>query len=192
MSSSLSASLAAVRRVTAHQWRLAAVTVAAWALVFAFGVAAFPDALGRRADQGPPMVAIAGYPELEEAVRTYYRRYEEAQASCDIAGFLRHYPALAEPGEPSAGINLEHRRIPSRCDHVSTIRFDLERYEPMRVHVHPEGADVKVHGLEHWDYKAGTPGAGEFITALSLRQVSGSWTVVRTDEVTTAEYHEQH
>lgn len=193
MSPAIRAASAAIRGATPHQWRLAAVTFLAWGVVFAFGVTAFPEAaLGRRADPGPPMVSITAYPALEEAVRTYYRRYEEAQAACDIATFLKHYPALSEPGDPGTGINYEQSAIPSRCEYVRSIRFELERYEPMGVHVHPGGADVRVHGLEWWEYKRGDPGGGEFITTLSLREVAGTWTVVRSDEVTLAEYHEQH
>lgn len=189
---SVRAASAAVRRVTPHQWRIAAAAVAAWGAVLVFLVAfGFTDDLRRRADPGPPMVPITAYPELEAAVRTYYERYEHAQASCDIATFLKHYPDLASSEVLASGINIEQRMITSRCDHVKAIRFDLEYYEPMRVHVHQEGADVKVHGMEHWDYKTGTPGAGEFMTTLSLRQVAGSWTVVRTDGVTLGELHDQ-
>lgn len=182
-----------MRRGTPHQWRIAAAAVAAWGVVAVFLVASgFTDDLRRSVDPGPTMVPITAYPALEQAVRTYYRRYEEAQAACDIAAFLKHYPDLAGSEVLATGINIEQRMIPSRCEYVKAIRFDLEGYEPMRVHVHPGGMDVRVHGLEEWHYKTGGPGRGEFITTLSLREVAGTWTVVRSDEVTLGEYHEQH
>lgn len=177
-----------VRRLRPIQWlaiAIAALPVAA--LIFI----AVPDLRARDAPETFG-VSISGYPAIEEAVRAYYHRYEQAQANCDIETFLERYPDLAQPGPEGTGINVEQRFIPLRCEYVKAIRFDLEGYEPMRVHVHPDGMDVRVHGLEHWTYVRPPGGGGEFITTLSLREVNGTWTVVRTDEVTLAEYHDQH
>jgi len=131
----------------------------------------------------------AMHPDVIAAVRRYYDRYAEAFVACDIRLLWEKYPALAQGTDLGAGINSEGTHVSGMCGaRPVTARFDLEWGGPLRLHLHGEGVDVTVHGLEEFDL---TPGrsAGEFQTTLSLRRVEGPWLVVRTDEVTLAEWH---
>ena len=136
--------------------------------------------------------AARARPEVTAAVRRYYAAYADAVASCGTHAFLKAYPHVAEGGDPASGVNDHARQIDAWCGQLHGLRFELEHYEPMRLHEHADGIDVTVHGVEHWDYIRGGPGGGEFLMTLTLRPFAGGWTVVRTDEVTLGEWHERH
>lgn len=132
------------------------------------------------------------FPEAVAAVREFHERYGQALVTCDIQRLWDRYPALASGEDIARGINSEGLHVPLLCAmRITAAHFELERNEPLRVHEHAGGVDVIVHGLEWFDLADGGNSGGEFKKTFTLRQSGGSWTIVRTDEVTLAEWHQQ-
>lgn len=129
------------------------------------------------------------FPDVVAAVQEYYGRYGEALVACDVRPLWERYPALASGKDLAAGINIEGVHVVQGwCGIVLATRFELERVAPLRIHTHGDTVDVTVHGV-YWFDTRGAQSAGEFQTTITLRKSDGSWSVVRTDEVTLPEWH---
>jgi hypothetical protein len=135
---------------------------------------------------------VALHPDVIAAVHRYYERYRDALLRCDVDRFWAVYPELAHGADIPSGVNVEWMRVRTACEQrYASASFDLERYAPLRVHARGDGADVSIEGFEWYTDARGDNSGGGFRVTLSLREDTRGWTVVRSDEVTLAEYHAQ-
>ena len=121
----------------------------------------------------------------------YYRRLAVVARDAEI--LWSRFPELRTGEDLTAGINTEGwtaTRSASARTLVDVV-YSLEGYDRMRMRVSGDEVVVRVHGLERYvaaDFSDGT--AGEFIIDLYLRRNGAGWTVVKTDEMTLAEFHD--
>lgn len=128
------------------------------------------------------------------AVNEYFHLRKLAIMAGDVEILWSRFPQLRTGEDLPRGVNVEARRAryADGARSLADVIFDLDRYERMRVTVEGDEAVVRVHGLERYveqDFSDGS--AGEFVIDLYLRRDSERWSVVRTDEMTIGEYHEQ-
>ena len=134
----------------------------------------------------------AMYPDVVALVREFHDRYAAALLTCDVRKLWDRFPALATGQDLGRGVNIEGVRVPGLCGtRIARARFELERYEPLQVREHLGGTDVTVHGVEWFELADGNTSGGEFKKTFTLRRAASGWEVVRTDEVTLAEWHQR-
>lgn len=162
-----------LRVVTLMRPLIAALTVAAL-------VACQPSA--RPLPTADPVVTAA----LRSVTEEYFQLRREANLRGNADLLHRRFSALASAEDPARGINVEAWEI-RRLTPVSRLDFDLEYYEPIRMFVHEGEVEVIVRGLFTSDRR----GSGEFKLSLYFAKRDGAWELLRSDEVTLPEYHEQ-
>lgn len=123
---------------------------------------------------------------LRPLAEEYFALRREANLRGDPDVLHRRFPALASAEDPARGINIEAWEI-RRLTPVSRLDFDLEYYEPIRMFVHETEVEVIVRGL----FASDSRGSGEFKLSLYFAKRDGAWELLRSDEVTLPEYHEQ-
>lgn len=144
-----------------------------------------PEPFGERLDRDGPFVAV---------VNKYFHYRKLAVVARDVEILWTHFPQLRTGEDLSAGVNTEGW-LATRSDagrSVIDVVYDLDRYEPIQARTTGDDSVVRVHGLERFvqtDFTDGT--AGEFIIDLYIRRVGSDWVLMRTDEMTLAEYHER-
>lgn len=130
-------------------------------------------------------------PETEAALRPIVVEYFELRREANLAGdpsvLLDRHPALGTGEDRERGINVEPWEATSRT-RVGRLEYEMERYEPLAYWVHEAGlVEVVVHGL----YRSDQRGSGEFKVSLYFEERDSSWKLIRSDEVTLPEYHDQ-
>lgn len=130
---------------------------------------------------------------ISTAVNEYFFYRKRAIIARDAELLWTRYPLLRSSEDLAAGINTEGW-LATRSDTARSLAdliYDLDRYERMRtLSASGDSVVVRVHGLEKYiqrDFSDGT--AGEFILDVQLARDGAGWTVVRTDEMTLAEFH---
>lgn len=129
-------------------------------------------------------------PAVTAALRSLTEEYFELRRGANLRGnadlLHRRFPALATGEDPARGINVEAWEI-RRFTPVSRLDYDLEYYEPIRVFVHEGEVEVIARGLLRSDSR----GSGEFKLSLYFAKRDAAWELLRSDEVTLPEYHDQ-
>lgn len=130
---------------------------------------------------------------VNAAVNEYFHYRKLAVVARDAEILWTRFPELRRGEDLATGINTEGW-LAMRSDtarSLADVVYDLDRYDRVRMRTVGDDVVVRVHGLERYiqaDFSNGT--AGEFILDLYLRRQQENWTVVKTDEMTLAEFHE--
>ncbi len=126
--------------------------------------------------------------EIVRAVEDYYDVRARAIAAWDAAILYARLPRLASGEDRARLVNIDAWFIERmRAEKVRTVTTRIEDRGRLRVFVMGDRAVAFVHCRFDW-VETGT--AGEFYTRIDLER-DGTWTVVRTDEVSDAEAHER-
>jgi len=142
------------------------------------------------ANDTPSSMATVG---LETAVLEYFYHRKKALLAGDPQLLWKRYPELAQGGDPQSGVNDEGRLVQSlRALRMIDVDFDLDRVERVRYSLSGQNAEATIHGLYQYLLADFNRTAGEFKMTLYLRLGSDRWNVVRTDDVTLSEWHEEH
>ena len=137
---------------------------------------------------------LPGYQAADQSSRAevlvvldqYYSLRAHAVASDDTRGLYARFPKLALGEDRQAGVNVERLFLDRmRNINVRTVRVAIEDGDPVGVFVKENIAVAYVHGREDW-IESGT--ASAFYTRIDLERSGGTWSIVRTDEVTQPEW----
>ncbi len=126
--------------------------------------------------------------EVQPVVMAYLRYRKAAVYRDDVGVLWRRYPSLATGMDPVHGINTEPLLVQSLQGVVDAVvqvdMLRIHRDAPDRIRVYVCGSEM------YWWVDADGQlirSGGALMITLTLRRVDGTWTVVRTDEVTEAE-----
>ncbi len=131
--------------------------------------------------------------QLRPRLLEYFYHRKRAVLQGDLTTLWQRYPALARDYDPVHGVNAE-RDLPrayARGHRPIDGDVHLTAYGPWLVRRRDQRVEVFVHGWEQFVYAPDFAFSGSelLITLTFARQGEGAWTLVRTDEVTEAEYH---
>lgn len=132
----------------------------------------------------------ATYVALIAPVREYLYHRKRAFIAGDVTEFLARYPALGQGADPAAGINDEARLIALYKRTFTLIDGDIdpEHYERIKVRRDGASAEAIINMLEVYVRPDFSITGGQVRLKLSLQQIGGTWTVVRTDALNEGEF----
>ncbi|HEX2094313.1 MAG TPA: hypothetical protein VHG28_18060 [Longimicrobiaceae bacterium] len=150
-----------------------------------------PVACGRpdNSEPIPGEVDPATYVELDAPVREYFHHRKKAMLAGDPEVPWRRYPELRQGG-PAGGINAEGSHV-AAFRGVPLLDGDVHVELDPRIRISGDTTEVRVHGTESYLRQDFQQSAWELEMRLLLVRRDGAWTVVRTDETTDAERHQE-
>ena len=140
-------------------------------------------------------------PALAAELLPVINEYLDLRVHSVIAGnteaLWSRFPDLALERDPTVGINAEPEHVEGfRSLKPIGGKIDPEHYEVTKFAATQGSVRADLHGQELYQLTAegGGPGesGGEFLLSIVLREQESGWQVVKTDEVTLAEYHQSH
>lgn len=128
---------------------------------------------------------------LRAAAQEYLYLRKQAFITGDLNRLWARYPALRQGADPSTGVNDEASKMAS-FHQLGLIDGDVapESYERIGIRMRDDDAEITIHGFETYLRKDFSQSGSELWIRLFLRRDGRRWTIVKTDEVTDAEYHE--
>lgn len=131
---------------------------------------------------------------MSAAVYEYFHHRKLALVARDIELLWSRFPHLRTAADLGTGVNKEEWLVTnsSEARSLADVSYAIEGYDRMHASVSSDEAVVRVHGVEMYIASDFSTSGGEFILDLFLRYEpdQGRWSVVRTDEMTSVEYHE--
>ena len=129
------------------------------------------------------------FAEMMPAVLEYLYYRKRAVISGEPRELLDRYPALGAGAAAASGVNDEVRMVAIFKQAFTLIDGDIdpEHYERMKVRRNGASAEVIIHMLEIYLRQGFSITGSEVRLKLSLQQVAGAWTVIRTDALNDAE-----
>jgi hypothetical protein len=129
--------------------------------------------------------------KFEPVMNRYFYFRKQAVVTRDLEVLQREYPELKQGTDKQAAINAESDVI-DRYRGLEIIDGDIEPEHYSRFLAHEDGdkAVLLVNGLELYLRQNFEDAGGQLQILLFLERRDGVWTVVKTDETTTAEYHQ--
>ena len=134
------------------------------------------------------------YVQLLPIVQEYFYQRKQAVLSGALDIFFQSYLPLAEGADLEKGVNCEAYLVQSMHT-LQPIDGNIhpEYYEKIKIKESQTDLEILVHGMELylWQDTDGTlmESGGEFKLQLHLQKKDGTWQVVKTDQVTLAEWH---
>jgi hypothetical protein len=137
-------------------------------------------------DYGDPDFSTLG-----AAAHEYLYLRKKAFVSGDLNVLWNRFPDLKYGADPSTGVNVE-------ADEAASYRqlglidgdISLDSYQRMAFQVRGDDAEITIHGFEMYLRKDFSQSGSELWMRLFLRRDGRRWSVFRTDEVTSAERHQ--
>ncbi len=128
---------------------------------------------------------------LRAAAHEYLYLRKQAFITGDLNRLWARYPALRQGADPSTGVNAEASDMAS-FHQLGLIDGDIapESYARMAIRMRDDDAEITIHGFEMYLRRDFSQSGSELWIRLFLRRDGRRWTVVKSDEVTVAEYHE--
>ncbi len=138
-----------------------------------------------------PAVYVNIIPVVEEYL--YYRK--QAVFSGSSSDLWKRFPDLKQNTDKPKGINAEDAMLYGyRLLKPLDANILAEYYDRLKMKENGKVTQVLLHGLELYTFldqnQNFSQSGGEFAIILSLTKKDGRWTIIQTDEVTTAEFKE--
>lgn len=134
--------------------------------------------------------------ELMPVINEYLDLRIQAVVSGSTDALWARFPDLSRERDPARGINAEPEHVEGfRTLKPISGRIDPEHYEVIKFAATQREVRADLHGMElyRWREPSGTESdaGGEFMLSIHLREQENGWQVVKTDEVTLTEHHQQ-